>query len=156
MGADHSHRTAELADHRSRLAAVLTITVIVLAVEVVGAIISGSLAVLADAGHMLTDAAGLTLAVIAMRWSDASTSLTEETSFRACRSNQAGMSSSPPHGSTSSTHRSVSPASPRNRRDGSRGIRWLDDEGEDHARARECRRRRSARGVTALQVSGSG
>lgn len=31
----------------------------------IGAVISGSLALLADAGHMLTDVAGLTMAVIA-------------------------------------------------------------------------------------------
>ncbi|MGI8521821.1 MAG: cation diffusion facilitator family transporter [Nocardioides sp.] len=54
-----------MGDHRGRLLVVLAITVAVLAVEVVGAIISGSLALLADAGHMLTDVAGLTLAVIA-------------------------------------------------------------------------------------------
>jgi cobalt-zinc-cadmium efflux system protein len=50
---------------RGRLAAVLAITVSVLVVEVVGAVVSGSLALLADAGHMLTDAAGLSLALFA-------------------------------------------------------------------------------------------
>jgi cobalt-zinc-cadmium efflux system protein len=44
---------------------VLAITVAVLVVEVVGALVSGSLALLADAGHMLTDVVGLTLAVVA-------------------------------------------------------------------------------------------
>jgi len=65
MGAEHSHGTAELADHRGRLAIVLGITCTVLVVEVVGAVISGSLALLADAGHMLTDVAGLSLGLIA-------------------------------------------------------------------------------------------
>jgi len=65
MGHDHDHGTAGLADHRGRLAVVLTITVTVLVVEVVGAIVSGSLALLADAAHMLTDVAGLTLGLIA-------------------------------------------------------------------------------------------
>ena len=65
MGGDHSHSTAGLADHRGRLAVVLAITVTVLVVEVVGATISGSLALLADAGHMLTDVAGLSMALIA-------------------------------------------------------------------------------------------
>ncbi len=51
--------------HRGRLAAVLGITLAVLVVEVVGAVVSGSLALLADAGHMLTDAAGLSLALLA-------------------------------------------------------------------------------------------
>jgi cobalt-zinc-cadmium efflux system protein len=50
---------------RRVLAAVLAITAVVLVVEVVGAIWSGSLALLADAGHMLTDVAGLTLALFA-------------------------------------------------------------------------------------------
>ena len=62
MGHDHG---TELADHRGRLTVVLAITVVVLLVEVVGAVVSGSLALLADAGHMLTDVAGLTLAVVA-------------------------------------------------------------------------------------------
>jgi cobalt-zinc-cadmium efflux system protein len=44
---------------------VLAISSTILVVEVIGAFISGSLALLADAGHMLTDVAGLTLALIA-------------------------------------------------------------------------------------------
>lgn len=52
-------------DSRRRLATVLAITVVVLAVEVVGAALSGSLALLADAGHVLTDAAGLLIALLA-------------------------------------------------------------------------------------------
>ena len=49
---------------RDRLAVVLGITTTVLLAEVVGAFVSGSLALLADAGHMLTDAAGLLIALI--------------------------------------------------------------------------------------------
>ena len=52
-------------DHRGRLTVVLGITLAVLVVEVVGAFVSGSLALLADAGHMLTDLGGLTLAYVA-------------------------------------------------------------------------------------------
>lgn len=44
---------------------VLAITATVLVAEVIGAVVSGSLALLADAGHMLTDVAGLTLAWVA-------------------------------------------------------------------------------------------
>ena len=36
----------------------------VLVIEVIGGLLSGSLALLADAGHMLTDATGLVLALI--------------------------------------------------------------------------------------------
>lgn len=60
-----SHDDAQLVDHRGRLALVLAITLTVLGLEVIGAVISGSLALLADAGHMLTDVAGLTLGLIA-------------------------------------------------------------------------------------------
>ena len=66
MSHDHDHHAgpAALADRR-RLALVLTITGTVLVAEVVGAILTGSLALLADAGHMLTDAAGLVIALVA-------------------------------------------------------------------------------------------
>jgi cobalt-zinc-cadmium efflux system protein len=50
---------------RRTLAAVLVISTTVLLVEVVGAVWSGSLALLADAGHMLTDVAGLSLGLVA-------------------------------------------------------------------------------------------
>lgn len=64
-GHDHGHGVRSAAGHRRPLAIVLAISTTVLIVEVVGAIISGSLALLADAGHLLTDVAGLTLALIA-------------------------------------------------------------------------------------------
>jgi cobalt-zinc-cadmium efflux system protein len=50
---------------RSRLRIVLALTVAVIAVEVIGAVVSGSLALLADAGHMVTDAASVTVALSA-------------------------------------------------------------------------------------------
>ena len=62
-GADQAAGTP--ADHRGRLRIVLIITLAVLIAEVVGAAVSGSLALLADAGHMLSDVAGLTLAWVA-------------------------------------------------------------------------------------------
>ena len=42
---------------------VLAVTVVVMAVEVVGALLTGSLALFADAGHMATDAAAVVLAL---------------------------------------------------------------------------------------------
>jgi cobalt-zinc-cadmium efflux system protein len=57
--------TTATGSHRRRLLAVLAITVSVMVVEVVGGLVSGSLALLADAGHMLTDAAGVGLALLA-------------------------------------------------------------------------------------------
>ncbi|MEA5456446.1 cation diffusion facilitator family transporter [Sinomonas sp. JGH33] len=62
-GHNHSHADATL--DRKRLIAALGVTVAILAAEVVGAALSGSLALLADAGHMFTDASGLVIALIA-------------------------------------------------------------------------------------------
>lgn len=53
------------ARHRKRLILVLVITLSVVGVQLVGAIVSGSLALLADAGHMITDATGVAIALIA-------------------------------------------------------------------------------------------
>ena len=68
-GANHGHSHASAATatgtHRRRLMVVLAITVTVLVVQVVGGLFSGSLALLADAGHMATDAAGITAALLA-------------------------------------------------------------------------------------------
>jgi cobalt-zinc-cadmium efflux system protein len=50
---------------RRRLAVVLCLTGAVLIVEAVGGLLTGSLALLADAGHMLTDAAGIGLSLFA-------------------------------------------------------------------------------------------
>ncbi len=55
---------------KSRLRAALVLTLGVLAVEVVGGVMSGSLALLADAAHMFTDVAALTLAYAGMALSD--------------------------------------------------------------------------------------
>jgi cobalt-zinc-cadmium efflux system protein len=46
---------------------VLAITLTVLVVQVAGGLLAGSLALLADAGHLATDAVGLTLALLAIR-----------------------------------------------------------------------------------------
>ncbi|RFU20930.1 cation diffusion facilitator family transporter [Geodermatophilus marinus] len=70
MGHAHGHAhgpgrgagTASAA-HRRRLAVVLVLTLLVMVAEVVGALVSGSLALLADAGHMATDALGVGLAL---------------------------------------------------------------------------------------------
>ena len=67
MGHGHAHAPGTAAGgQRRRLTVVLVLTLAVLAAEVVGAIVSGSLALLADAGHMATDAAGIALALAAV------------------------------------------------------------------------------------------
>src|SRR5919107_2936724 len=63
MGHDHGAHGTAAAAHRGRLAVVLALTGSVFVVEVVGALLSGSLALLADAGHMATDAVGIGLAL---------------------------------------------------------------------------------------------
>ncbi len=66
MGHDHDHATPTGAeDHRGRLAIAFGITASILVAEVIGALITGSLALLVDAAHMLTDTAGLALALFA-------------------------------------------------------------------------------------------
>ena len=66
MGTGHAHdHAAGRAEDRRRLLLVLLVTLAVVVVEVVGAVLSGSLALLADAGHMLTDAAGIVVALSA-------------------------------------------------------------------------------------------
>jgi cation diffusion facilitator family transporter len=64
MGRGHSHvPVTAAAGQRRRLAVVLGLTLAVLVAEAVGAALTGSLALLADAGHMATDAAGIALAL---------------------------------------------------------------------------------------------
>lgn len=62
MGHDHGH-AAGRAEDRGRLRVVLAITSCVLVLEVVGWLVTGSLALLADAGHLATDAAAVVLAL---------------------------------------------------------------------------------------------
>ncbi len=52
--------------HRGRLVAVLAITLAILAAEVVGGVLAGSLALLADAGHVAADAAGIAMSLLAI------------------------------------------------------------------------------------------
>jgi cobalt-zinc-cadmium efflux system protein len=63
-GHGHSYGTAT-GTQRNKLFGVLAITLGVMVAEVLGGLISGSLALIADAGHMLTDAAGIGLALLA-------------------------------------------------------------------------------------------
>ncbi len=67
MGHDHGHagRTAA-GGQRGRLTLVFCITVTILSVEIVGGVLAHSLVLIADAGHMATDAAGIGLSLIAV------------------------------------------------------------------------------------------
>ena len=59
------HQHAHPAASTRRLAVALIIGALILVTEVVGAIMTGSLALVVDAGHVLTDTAGLAVALIA-------------------------------------------------------------------------------------------
>ena len=61
----HSHNHAHGSTNRTRLGIALGITGVIFVAEVVGAIVTDSLALLVDAGHMLTDSVGLVVALIA-------------------------------------------------------------------------------------------
>ena len=66
MGAhSHGHPVTATGKHRKSLVLVVAITLAVVVVQVIGAALSGSLALLADAGHMLADAAGVFIALLA-------------------------------------------------------------------------------------------
>lgn len=67
MSAAHTHGPVSAGHaNRRRLVVVLLLTGSVLLVELIGAWVTGSLALLADAGHMFTDVSGLLLAVLAI------------------------------------------------------------------------------------------
>lgn len=74
MGSAHSHVSPAPATttgrHKSKLFGALALTMTFMAAEVVGGLWTGSLALLADAAHMLTDAGGLALALIAIRFAE--------------------------------------------------------------------------------------
>ena len=61
----HNHASAG-AQNRGRLRIVFLLTASYMVIEFIGAAISGSLALLADAAHMLTDVGGLGLALLAI------------------------------------------------------------------------------------------
>ncbi|HYB85917.1 MAG TPA: cation diffusion facilitator family transporter [Streptosporangiaceae bacterium] len=66
MMSGHVHGGSTAAEHKGRLMTVFGITVAILVAEVAGAVASGSLTLLADAGHMLTDAGGIGLSLLAI------------------------------------------------------------------------------------------
>src|SRR5512138_44515 len=62
----HAHGHAHVANERS-VALAAALTGVFMVAEIVGGVLSGSLALLADAGHMLTDFASLSLAWLGFR-----------------------------------------------------------------------------------------
>ncbi|MFF1814073.1 cation diffusion facilitator family transporter [Streptomyces sp. NPDC058251] len=76
MGAGHDHGHAHgapptgtaTAAYRGRLRVALSITLTVMVVEIVGGLVADSLALVADAAHMATDALGLGMALLAIHF----------------------------------------------------------------------------------------
>ncbi|MGW0911117.1 cation diffusion facilitator family transporter [Streptomyces sp. NPDC002784] len=76
MGAGHDHGHAHgghaggtaTAAYRGRLRIALSITLTVMVVEIVGGVLADSLALVADAAHMATDAVGLAMALLAIHF----------------------------------------------------------------------------------------
>ena len=64
QGNDHSHST-----NKKTLTVSLVIITVYMAVEVIGGLVTNSLAILADAGHMLSDAVSLFIALMAFKFS---------------------------------------------------------------------------------------
>src|SRR5712692_8283062 len=62
----HAHRETAAARSRGALLLTLALTGSYMVVELVGAVFTGSLALFADAAHMLTDVGGLGLALFAI------------------------------------------------------------------------------------------
>ncbi|MFF6779379.1 cation diffusion facilitator family transporter [Streptomyces sp. NPDC012510] len=78
MGAGHDHGHAHhaptsgtaAAAYRGRLRIALSITLTVMVVEIVGGVLADSLALIADAAHMATDAVGLGMALLAIHFAN--------------------------------------------------------------------------------------
>ncbi len=70
---EHGHRHVRAgARHKGRLGAALVVLGVVTVVQVVAGLVSNSLALLSDAGHMLTDVGGLGMALAAIHVADRS------------------------------------------------------------------------------------
>ncbi|WP_149823628.1 cation diffusion facilitator family transporter [Streptomyces tailanensis] len=78
MGAGHDHGHAHhapttgtaAAAYQGRLRVALSITLTVMVVEIVGGVLADSLALIADAAHMATDAVGLGMALLAIHFAN--------------------------------------------------------------------------------------
>lgn len=70
MGHEHATPRSAAGRHRGRLWWAFGLTVTYMTAEVIGGLVTGSLALIADAAHMLTDAGGLALALMAIRFAE--------------------------------------------------------------------------------------
>lgn len=70
MGHGHTHEISASGRNKRPLMIVLWLTTAYMLAEVVGGLVTNSLALLADAGHMLTDVGGLGLALLAIKFAE--------------------------------------------------------------------------------------
>ena len=70
MGHGHSHQVSASGRNKKPLMIVLGLTTAYMLAEVIGGLLTNSLALLADAGHMLTDVGGLALALMAIKFAE--------------------------------------------------------------------------------------
>ncbi len=70
MKSGHGHGVSAAGKNKRQLTIVFFMTFFYLVVEVIGGFWTGSLALLADAGHMLTDVAGVGLALLAIKFAE--------------------------------------------------------------------------------------
>ena len=77
---DHSQGAVRAGErHKGRLVAAVVLLATFMVVEVVGGLVSGSLALLSDAGHMLTDVLGLGMALAAIQLATSATTRRHQT-----------------------------------------------------------------------------
>lgn len=70
MGHGHAHEVSASGKNKKQLIIVLAMTSFYMFAEIIGGLWTGSLALLADAGHMLTDVGGLALALVAIKFAE--------------------------------------------------------------------------------------
>ena len=63
----HDHSKEHLSDSQNRIAIAFLVTILFMVAEVIGGIVFNSLALLADAGHMVSDITALGLSWVAIR-----------------------------------------------------------------------------------------
>jgi len=75
----HSHSTAHASSNRLRIVLILTASYMI--VEIAGGVVTGSLALLADAGHVFIDVTGMSIALVAISFGARSPTLDKTYGF---------------------------------------------------------------------------
>ncbi len=88
MGDSHGHIQSAAGRNKKSLAIVFGLTAFYLIVEIIGGFWTGSLALLADAGHMLTDVAGVGLALLAIWFAEKPASPERTLRLLSCRNSR--------------------------------------------------------------------